>query len=69
MEHPCCFMSDDEMRAECAITSKCVTAAIWRDIVIESEKVLDSYTLSDLSLKGESLGLKRDADAGFNYTI
>lgn len=69
MEHPCCFASDDEIRAKCAITSKCVTAAVWRDVVLESEKVLDSFTLSDLSLKGESLGLKRDADAGFNYTI
>lgn len=69
MEHPCCFTTDEAMRADCAITSKCVTAAIWRDVVIQSEKVLDSFTLSDLSLKGESLGLKRDADAGFSYSI
>lgn len=69
LDHPCCFTNDDEMRAKCAITSKCVTAAIWRDVVIQTEKVLDSFTLSDLSLKGESLGLKRDADAGFSYSI
>lgn len=69
MDHPCCFATDDEMRAKCAITSKCVTAAIWRDVVIQTEQVLDSFTLSDLSLKGESLGLKRDADAGFSYSI
>lgn len=69
LDHPCCFATDEEMRSKCAITSKCVTAAIWRDVVVESEKVLDSFTLSDLSLKGESLGLKRDADAGFSYSI
>lgn len=69
MEHPCCFMTDCEMREQCDITSKCVTAAIWRDVVSKSEEVLDSFTLSDISLKGESLGLKRDADASFSYSI
>ena len=69
MEHPCCFVTDDEMRAGCTITSKCVTAAIWRDVTMQMEQVLDSFSLSDLSLKGEGLGLKRDADAGFSYSI
>lgn len=69
LDHPCCFATDDEMRDKCAITSKCVTAAIWRDVVVKTEQVLDSFTLSDLSLKGEALGLKRDADASFSYSI
>jgi Rrf2 family protein len=69
LEHPCCFLTDDEMREGCEITSKCVTSAVWRDVTIEMERVLDSFTLSDLSLKGESLGLKRDAEAGFSYVI
>lgn len=69
LEHPCCYATDDEMRAQCTITSKCVTAAIWRDVTVQMEAVLDSFTLSDLSLKGESLGLKRDADATFSYSI
>lgn len=69
MEYSCCSATDEEMRLRCDITSKCVTAAIWRDVVIQTESVLDSFTLSDISLKGESLGLKRDADAGFSYSI
>lgn len=69
MEYACCSATDEEMRLQCDITSKCVTAAMWRDVVIQTESVLDSFTLSDISLKGESLGLKRDADAGFSYSI
>lgn len=69
VEYACCAATDEEIRLKCDITSKCVTAAMWRDVVIETQKVLDSYTLSDISLKGESLGLKRDADASFSYSI
>ncbi len=69
IEHPCCFLSDDEMREKCAITSKCVTSALWRDVAVRVSEVLDSYTLSDLSIKGEALGLSRDNDADFTWMI
>ncbi len=69
MDYVSCHLTDDEVCDRCDVSSKCVTAAIWRDVVIETEKVLDSFTVSDISLKGESLGLKRDADASFSYSI
>lgn len=69
LEHFCCFGTDDELRAKCTITSKCVTAAVWRDVTQGIDQVLDSVTLSDLCLKGQALGLKREADAQFSYSI
>lgn len=69
LEHVCCFDTDEEVRANCTLTSKCVTAAVWRDVTNRIDEVLDSVTLADLSLKGEQLGVKREADANFNYVI
>lgn len=69
LEHPCCFLTDAEMRTNCDISSKCVTSAMWRDVTVGLARVLDSYTLSDLTLKGEELGLERDAASGFSYVI
>lgn len=69
MEHPCCFETDAEVKLNCKLTSKCVTAAVWRDVALQIDAVLNSVTLADLSLKGEALGVKREADATFNYVI
>lgn len=69
LEHPCCFATDEEIRSNCALTSKCVTAAVWRDVTHQIDAVLDSVTLSDLSLKGAVLGVSRGCDASFIYTI
>jgi hypothetical protein len=33
------------------------------------DSVLASITLSELSLKGEQLGVKRDTDSDFSYVI
>lgn len=68
-ELDCCFETDDEMRAKCHLSSKCVTAAMWRDISFRVDEVLNSVTLADFSLKGEALGVKRNADANFSYII
>lgn len=69
MEHGCCFDTDEELRDNCTLTSKCVTSAVWRDVTARIDAVLDSVTLADLSLKGEQLGIKREADANFTYVI
>ncbi len=69
MEHACCFGTDAEIRSHCTVTSKCVTAAVWRDVTVQIDQVLDSITLSDLSLKGEQLGVARVSDADFSYVI
>ncbi|MCB9506163.1 MAG: Rrf2 family transcriptional regulator [Myxococcales bacterium] len=69
LEHPCCYATDAELREKCALTSKCVTAAVWRDVTLRIDEVLNSVTLADLTLKGELLGVKREADAGFSYVI
>lgn len=69
LEHPCCFATDEEMRAGCTLTSKCVTAAVWRDVTLRIDEVLDSVTLADFSLKGAALGVPRGCDASFSYSI
>lgn len=69
LESDCCFATDAEVREKCALTSKCVTAAVWRDITKRIDEVLDSVTLADFSLKGELLGVERQADANFTYVI
>lgn len=69
LEHPCCFATDAEIKASCAVTSKCVTAAVWRDVTQEIDRVMDGVTLSDLSLKADALGVSRGCDASFAYTI
>lgn len=69
LDQLCCFATDEEVRERCALTSKCVTAAVWRDVTNRIDEVLDSVTLADLSLKGELLGVKREAEGSFNYVI
>lgn len=69
IEHFCCFGTDEELRSECSISSKCVTAAVWRDMTVEIDRVLDSVTLSDLCLKGDKLGVQRESDVDFSYVI
>ena len=69
IEHPCCFETDAEMRAGCALTSKCVTSAVWRDVTNGLDRVLDSVTLSDFADKGDALGVQRATNADFNYVI
>lgn len=69
VEHNCCFGTDDEVREKCKVSSKCVTAAVWRDISVQLNTIMDAVTLSDLSLRGETLRVKRDSDAGFSYSI
>lgn len=69
LEHPCCFITDAEMKAGCSLTSKCVTAAVWRDVTIALDAVLDSVTLADFAQKGDTLGVPRANAAGFNYVI
>ena len=69
LDHPCCFATDEEMRAKCDLTSKCVTSAVWRDVTEKINEVLDSWTLSDLCHKGDLLGVKRENDANFSYVI
>jgi len=69
LEHPCCFATDDEIRLKCDVTSKCVTAAVWRDVTEQIDSVLNATTLSDLSRKGELLGVERESDADFSYVI
>lgn len=69
METSCCFATDAEIRANCAVSSKCVTAAVLRDLTTEIDRVLDEVKLSDLSLKGETLGVVRSSDADFSYVI
>ncbi len=69
LEHTCCFETDAEVKLNCSLTSKCVTAAVWRDVALRIDAVMDSVTLADLSLKGETLGVAREADANFNYVI
>lgn len=68
-EHACCFATDEEVRQKCQVSSKCVTAAVWRDVATSIDNVLASITLSELSLKGEQLGVKRDTDSDFSYVI
>jgi Rrf2 family iron-sulfur cluster assembly transcriptional regulator len=69
IEASCCFATDEEVRRLCAVTSKCVTAAVWRDIAERMQAVMDSVTLADLSLRGEALGVARKPDADFHYVI
>lgn len=69
VEHSCCFTTDDEVRLRCAVTSKCVTAAVWRDVAEQIDAVMNSVTLADISLKGERLGVARSPDADFHYVI
>lgn len=68
-ESNCCFATDGEVREKCRVTSKCVTAALWRDMTDQLDRVLDSMTLSDLAHKGELLGVARDSNADFSYVI
>jgi Rrf2 family protein len=69
IEHGCCFATDEEVRERCAVSSKCVTAAIWRDVAEQIAQVMDAVTLSDFALKGERLGISRRPDADFHYVI
>lgn len=50
-------------------SSKDVTGSVWLTLAEQIEDVLDAVTLSDLSLKGEELGVARTTDADFNYVI
>jgi Rrf2 family iron-sulfur cluster assembly transcriptional regulator len=69
MESTCCFATDAEIRERCAVSSKCVTSAVLRDLATRIDEVLDEVKLSDLSLKGELLGVPRSSDADFSYVI
>jgi Rrf2 family iron-sulfur cluster assembly transcriptional regulator len=69
LEHACCFATDSEIREKCNVSSKCVTAAVWRDVAKSIDQVLAAVTLSDLSLKGQHLGVKRDSTSDFTYVI
>ena len=69
MERLCCFATDAEIKARCSLTSKCVTAAVWRDITLEIDALLDRVTLSELCQKGENLGVPREADESISYSI
>lgn len=69
VEHSCCFATDEEVRLRCAVSSKCVTAAVWRDVADRIDQVMDGVTLADLALKGARLGVERRPDADFHYVI
>jgi hypothetical protein len=46
-----------------------VTSSVWRDISLQLNAIMDAVTLSELALRGETLRLTRDSDAGLTYTI
>ncbi|MFT6400491.1 MAG: Rrf2 family protein [Bradymonadia bacterium] len=69
IEHPCCFATDAEVKQNCALTSKCVTSAVWRDVTVALDDVLNSVTLADFAEKGDALGVERATNADFNYVI
>jgi Rrf2 family protein len=69
LEHSCCFATDAEVREKCDVNSRCVTEAVWRDLALRIDEVLGSVTLSDLSLKGEQLGVPRSNTTDFTYVI
>lgn len=52
-----------------AVTSRCVTASVWADIVGQIESTLDGVTLSDLAARGDALGLRRESNADFSWVI
>ncbi len=68
-ELPCSFETDAEMKENCELRSRCVTAAVWRDVLVRVDEVFASVTLSELSLKGEALGVERVSNAVFSYVI
>lgn len=68
-DHSCCDGEEGSALEECSKSSKCVTAAVWQEVTVKIDSILDGVTLSDICLKGEELGVKREADAQFSFTI
>jgi Rrf2 family protein len=50
-------------------TARAVTTLVWTELAAAIAATLDSVSLSDLSVRGEQLGVRRDADADFSYVI
>jgi Rrf2 family protein len=67
--HECCYETDQEVIDKCDFTNKCITAAVWRDLATEVNKVLDSATIGDICSRADRFGLGREGDANFVYII
>ncbi|MFT5992946.1 MAG: DNA-binding IscR family transcriptional regulator [Flavobacteriales bacterium] len=67
-DYACCFATDSEMQQRCCISSRCVTAAAWRDISIRIDSILDGVTLRDVMNKGDLIGVPRACDANTTPT-
>jgi len=64
-----CYATDEEARRKCQIKSRCVTAAVWRDIATAIQDVLREVTLQDMVHRGEVLGVCREGDDAIFYVI
>lgn len=69
IESSFCHATDEEARRKCQIKSRCVTAALWRDLAEAIKTQLRSTTLEDMVERGEKLGVCREGDDAIFYVI
>jgi Rrf2 family protein len=67
--HDCCYGTDDETLQNCQVTSKCVTAAVWRDLAVKIDGVLETVTLADICDRARRFGIPREGQSQFVYII
>lgn len=64
-----CQARDEEARLKCQLTSKCVTASIWRDVADSIREKLGSITLKAMVERGETMGICREGEQAYFYVI
>lgn len=69
IESTFCHATDEEARRKCQIKSRCVTAALWRDLADAIKARLQAVTLQDMVARGEALGVCREGDDAIFYVI
>jgi Rrf2 family protein len=69
VEHDCCYETDAETIKFCQLTSKCVAAAVWRDLSAQMCDLLQSVSVSDMCRRAEVFGIRRGGYEQFMYVI
>ena len=61
--------SGGRKKKECSFKGRCVTQTVWQETSVKLNEFYSSITLKDLCEKGQSLGVEREQDHRFIYSI
>ena len=62
-------ISGGRKKKECSLKGRCVTQTVWQETSVNLNEFYSSITLKDLCEKGQSLGVEREQDHRFVYSI